>query len=335
MDYAIYDLGDIVLQSGITLANAKLAYKTYGRLSAKKDNAILFPTRFSGRHYENEFLIGAGRALDPEKYFIVVPNAFGNSLSSSPANTPAPQNKARFPNVTYWDNVMAQRRFLRKKFGIERLRLVVGWSMGGQTAYHWGALFPDEVERICCICGSARTSRHNYVFLDSVKVALTADCAWKGGWYDEPPVVGLKAMSHVYAGWAFSQAFYRRKLYEGLGYSSVEDFLIRYWEGSFLQRDANNMLALIWTWQHGDISANDTYKGDFEKALRSIKARAFILPCRTDLYFPPEDNDYEVSQMLNAELRIIDSDYGHMAAGDKDPADTAFIDEQLKELLAS
>lgn len=334
MDYEIHNLGDIVLQSGITLADAKLAYKTYGWLDAKKDNVILYPTRFSGRHYENEFLIGEGKALDPTKYFIVVPNTFGNSLSSSPANTPPPQNKARFPNVTYWDNVMAQRRLLREAFGIERLALVLGWSMGGQTAYHWAALFPDAVARLCCICGSARTSRHNYVFLDSVKAALTADCAWNGGWYDEPPVVGLKAMSHVYAGWAFSQAFYRKKLYEKLGYSSVEDFLIRYWEGSFLQRDANNMLSLIWAWQHGDISANDVYKGDFEKALGAIEARAFVMPCRTDLYFPTEDNEYEVSQMRNAELRIIDSDYGHMAAADKDPADTKFIDDQLKELLA-
>ncbi|HLB07424.1 MAG TPA: alpha/beta fold hydrolase [Alphaproteobacteria bacterium] len=334
MDYEIFDLGDIGLQSGLTLASAKLAYKAYGTLAPAKDNVILYATRFSGRHYENEFLIGPGKALDPSKYFILIPNTFGNSLSSSPANTPAPQNKARFPTITYWDNVHAQRRLLRERFGIERLKLVLGWSMGAQMAYHWAALFPEEVERMGCICGSARTSRHNYVFLDGVKSALTADAAWNGGWYDAPPVVGLKAMAHVYAGWAFSQAFYRRRLYETLGYSSVEDFLIRYWEGSFLQRDANNMLSLVWTWQHGDISANDAYRGDFEKALRAIKARALVMPCRTDLYFPPEDNEYEASQLKDGELVVIDSDYGHMAAGDKDPADTGFIDQKLKELLA-
>lgn len=334
-DYQIHELGDVVLQSGLTLRGARLAYKTYGTLKADKSNAILYPTRFSGRHYENEFLIAEGMALDPTRYFIIVPNTLGNGLSSSPSNTPPPYDRARFPNITQYDNVTLQHRCVTEAFGIERLELVVGWSMGAQQAYHWAALYPDEIERIAPICGSARTSRHNYVFLDGVKAALTADAAFKGGWYDEPPAVGLRAMSRVYAGWAFSQAFYRERLFERLGYSSLEDFLIGYWEGSYLARDANDMLALIWTWQHADVSANEVYEGNFEKALGAIKAKAIVMPCATDLYFPPEDNEYEVRHMAQAELRVIPSLYGHMAAGDKDPADTKFIDERLKELLAS
>jgi homoserine O-acetyltransferase/O-succinyltransferase len=168
-DFQIFELGDIVLQSKMTLRNAKLAYKTFGTLNAKKDNVIVYPTWYSGQHYENEWLIGERRALDPSKYFIIIPNMFGNGLSSSPSNTPAPCGGPRFPNVTAYDNVRQQYRLVTEKFGIETIKLVTGWSMGGLQTYHWGALYPDMVERILPFQGSAKCSRHNFVFLEGVK----------------------------------------------------------------------------------------------------------------------------------------------------------------------
>jgi homoserine O-acetyltransferase/O-succinyltransferase len=81
---------------GATLRDAKLAYKTYGTLAQDKSNAIVYPTWYSGRHWENEWLIGEGMALDPSRYFIIVPNMLGNGLSSSPSNTPPPYDAARF-----------------------------------------------------------------------------------------------------------------------------------------------------------------------------------------------------------------------------------------------
>lgn len=106
MDYETFNLGDVVLQSGQTIRNAILAYKTYGKLNAEKDNVIVYQCWYSGTHKENEWLIGEGKALDPQKYFIIIPNIFGNGLSSSPSNTPAPYNEARFPHVTAYDNVV-------------------------------------------------------------------------------------------------------------------------------------------------------------------------------------------------------------------------------------
>lgn len=334
-DYEIFDVGDMVLQSGSTLRDAKLAYKTHGKLNAGKTNAVLYPTRFYGTHDDNAFLIGPGMALDPERYFIVVPDLTGNGLSSSPSNTPPPLDKARFPGITIYDNVMMQRRLLREVFGVEQLALVVGWSMGAQQAYHWAAMFPEEVECFAPIAGSARTSPHNHVFLEGVKAAVTADCVWQQGDYDEQPVTGLRAMGRCWAGWALSQAFYREHLYRKMGFSSVEEFLVGFWEDLFMKRDANNMLAQIWTWQHSDISDNETYNGNFEQALAAITARAIVMPGETDLYFPPADSAYEVEHMPNAELRTIPSIWGHYAGGAANPDDIAFVDTALKELLAS
>ncbi|VTZ51445.1 Hydrolase alpha/beta [Methylocella tundrae] len=336
-DYEIFELGDVVLQSKKTLRGAKLAYKTYGALNAKKDNAIVYPTWYSGQHYENEWLIGEGMALDPRKYFVIVPNMFGNGLSTSPSNAPEPYNQARFPNVTAYDNVRQQYRLVTEKFGIESLELVTGWSMGALQTYHWGALYPDMVKRILPFAGSAKCSRHNFVFLEGVKAALTADAAFQDGWYRSPPTKGLRAMARVYAGWGFSQAFYREELdIKAMGYASLEDFLVGFWEGIFLPRDANNLLTMLWTWQNGDISNNEVFNGDFPKALAAIKSKAFIMPSKTDLYFPPEDNAFEVAHMPNAELRVIDSIWGHFAGGPgTSPADVKTLDAALRELLAS
>ena len=335
MDYEVFSAGDVKLQRGATLRDCKLAYKTFGKLNAAKDNVIVYPTWYSGQHYDNEWLIGSGMALDPEKYFIIIPNMLGNGLSSSPSNTPAPYDRARFPDVTLYDNVRLQQRLITEVFGIERIKLVVGWSMGAQQTYQWGCLFPDMVERIAPFCGSARTAPHNFVFLEGVKAALTADDAWANGWYEKPPAKGLRAVGRVYAGWGLSQPFYMQELWRQLGYSSLEDFLVAFWEGFFLPKDANNLLAMLWTWQNGDISANELYGGDFSRALGAIKARAVVMPGEMDLYFPAVDNFREVEQMPNARCIPIPGVWGHFAGGGANPADTQFIDEQLKQLLAS
>lgn len=337
-DYEIFDLGDVVLQCQQTLRDCKLAYKTYGKLNAAKDNVIVYPTWYSGQHYENEWLIGPGMALDPEKYFIVIPNMLGNGLSTSPSNTPAPFNASRFPKITAYDNVRVQHRLVTEKFGITKIKLVTGWSMGALQTYHWGCLYPDMVERILPFQGSAKCSRHNFVFLEGAKAALQADAAFKDGWYgDVKPDKGLRAFGRVYAGWGFSQTFYRQKLdIETMGYASLEDFLVGFWEGLFLERDPNNLLTMLWTWQNGDISNNEVFKGDLTAALGAIKAKAIVMPASTDLYFPPEDNVIEVEHMPNAELRVVNTVWGHFAGGPgTSPADIKVLDDALKELLAS
>lgn len=337
LDYEIHDLGDVVLQRGATLRGCKLAYKTFGTLSPAKDNVIVYPTWYSGQHYDNEWLIGPGRALDPAKYFIIIPNMIGNGLSSSPSNTPEPYNASRFPLVTAYDNVRAQHRLVTEKFGIKHIRLVTGWSMGALQTFHWGALYPDMMDTIAPFCGSAKCSRHNFVFLEGVKAALQADAAWDNGWYKSKPEKGLRAMARVYAGWGFSQDFYRAELdLKTLGYSSLEDFLVAFWEGFFLPKDANNLLTMLWTWQNGDISANEVYGGDFKKALGAIKAKAYVMPGQTDLYFPVADSEFEVANMPNAELIPVPSIWGHFAGGPgTNPVDVDFLDGKLKELLAS
>jgi homoserine O-acetyltransferase len=315
----VWSADHVRLQRGGTLKQARIVWKTYGTLSPKRDNVILYPTSYGAHHTDIEWLVDVNHCLDPSRYFIVIPNMMTNGLSSSPSNTPD------FPQVTTFDNVMLQRQMLVELFGIDRLKLVYGWSMGAQQAYHWGALFGEAVERIVVNCGSAKTAPHNFVFLEGIRTTLLAAAT---------PQQGLRAMGRIYAGWALSQTFYRREMWRGLGFDSLEDFLVRSWEANFLRRDMNDLLAQLFTWQHGDISANDLYRGDLQMALAGIKAKVLLMPSATDLYFQTDDNREELPHLKYGKLVEIPSVWGHRAGNPRDnPEDAAFIDAQVEALL--
>lgn len=330
-----FKLGDFKLQSGRVLPNAKLVYAVHGEMNADKSNVVLYPTSYGAQHTDLAWAIGPDMILDPKRWCIVVANKFGNGQSTSPSNVAAPLARGRWPAVSHLDNVTAQARLLTEELGVGRLAMVYGWSMGAQQALHWGALLPDRVARICALCGSARTSVHNKVFLDGVRATLTADANWTGTHFRAKPENGLRAMGRVYAGWAMSQAFYRAGLHISDANPSMEDWLVRVWEGNFLRRDGDDLLAMLETWTNSDISANDLYKGDLTKALGAIQARSIIMPSRTDLYFTPEDSEAETKLMPNAEFRPIESIWGHRAGNPTtNPEDRAFIRKAVDDLTS-
>ncbi|MGY0694603.1 alpha/beta fold hydrolase [Virgibacillus sp. FSP13] len=333
MDYEVFDLGDVTLQSGVTLPNAFLAYKTYGQLNENKDNVIVYPTAFGDQHVQNEWLIGNDMALDPKKYFIIVPNLLGNGLSSSPSNTPAPFDKANFPQVTIYDNVNFQHRLITERFGVKKIALVVGWSMGGVQSFHWGAIYPNMVERIAPFCGGAKTWPQTYVVLDGMKAALLAAIKFDSDKLNELTSTDMRSVARVYAGWGLSQSYYKEELYRKMGFDSLEDFVGGVWENSFMKMDPHNVLAMLWSGQHADISANTTYNGNFEEALRGIKALAYVMPGSTDLFCTADDNEYEVKHIPHAELISIESIWGHFAGRGINNADNEFINDKLKNLL--
>ena len=335
MGYETLEVPQFRLACGAVLDPARLAYKTWGTLSERRDNAVLFPVSYASNHGGNEWLIGPGRALDPAKWFILTPNLLGNGFSSSPSNTPPPQDRSRFPAVSILDNVRLQHALL-DHLGIEKLALVVGRSMGGQQAFQWGSYYPDRVRAIMPVHASAKTTPHNQAMLHGLKAALTTAHDWQGGEYTSPPKAGVRAMGRVLAGWSTSQAFYRQGLHltEVSGARSLEDYLVKKWDENFLRCDANDLVAMIDTWFAFDVSQNERFKGDFAAALGAIRCRAIVMPSRTDLYFPPEDSAAAVELMPNAELRVIDSVWGHRSGAPGTAAeDIRFIETGIRELL--
>jgi len=333
MQHKLFDLGDFSLQKGSVLPSAQLGYTTLGELNQAKDNVVICPTWFTATPTDTAtWMTGEDRALKPSKYFIIVPNHFGAAVSSSPSNTPPPFGRGTFPRVTAYDNVNAQYRLVTEEFGIEKIRLISSWSMGACQSYSWAALHPEMVQAIAPISGSARTAQYNKVFLHALTRAITADPDWNDGFYgDKPPVRGLRTFASIYAGWGFSEAFYREEVYRGFGADSAEEFIEIFWEPFFLKCDANDLLAQIRTWMHNDLGDHPNFGGDFDAALGSIRAKTIIMNAETDRYFPPIDSEYEASRIPGATTRPIPTIWGHLAPFN--PADQEFIDQGIKELL--
>ncbi|MCY4228299.1 MAG: alpha/beta fold hydrolase [Gammaproteobacteria bacterium] len=328
-----YVINDFKLQCGVVLPRLMLAYKTYGQLNQNRDNAVVLPTFYTGSHQRNEGYFGKGRAVDPARHFIISINLIGNGISTSPSNADGPFGGAHFPAVTLYDNIGAQHALLTEHLEVQSIALVAGWSMAGCQSYQWAAQYPDLVRAIVPYCASARTSVHNWVFLEGVKAALKADARYDSGNYQSPPEAGLKAFGRIYAGWAYSQAFYRERMYEALGFDSAEALLLD-WEQDHLNWDANDLLSKLDTWQRGDISDNDLYNKDLEKALASIRAKTIIISCSDDLYFRPEDNELEVIHIKGGRHECYSSPWGHcVASGKNDPGFHKFLDRCIREVM--
>jgi len=191
------------------------------------------------------------------------------------------------------------------------------------------------VKAILPFCASSKTSIHNHVFLEGVKAALIADKNWNKGNYKKQPEAGLKAFGRVYAGWAFSQDFYREKLYKKFGFKNADGLLLDWANDHAKNWDANDLLCKLKTWQLNDISNGPIYKGNYIKALKSIKAKTILMPCNQDLYFRTRDNEYEKKIISRASLRSVDSSYGHCAANPgNDKNFQKKLDKNIIELLS-
>ncbi|CAK0808633.1 unnamed protein product [Prorocentrum cordatum] len=336
-----------VLSSGEILDDGFLAYQTYGELNTDGSNAVLHPTSFDAVHWELEYNIGPGRLLDTSKYFVIVINLLGNGVSMSPSTCEA---RATFPakGTSMSDNVRLQ-ALLLDKLGVGPLALIYGYSMGAMQALHWGVMYPDRVQRIAAVCGSARASDYNVVFLDSLRAALLADPHCVEGadgrlLLTGPCHRGLKTFGRIYAGWGVPMEFYRQELWrkssrDGQPFASREDFVVRSYEGGFASANPLNLLAQLHTWATADVSkAHGMAAGcTLAEALGRVRARVYLMPCTTDAYFTVAETKVEASSLPNCRFWPLESDWGHRAGDPHRPgqeADAAALASRVAELLA-
>lgn len=307
-------LGDFALEAGGVLPDARICFRVIGSLDAAGGNCVLLPTYYTGSHASYDAMIGEGKALDPARWCIVIPDMFGNGHSTSPSNW---NGEGAFPVVSIADNVLAQRRVLSEALGISRLALVAGWSMGAMQAWGWAALYPDSVERLLPWCGGARCWPLNRVFLEGVRAALLADPT-------PGRPAGLRAFGRAYAGWAYSAQFYREEMWRRLGFASLEAFLT-FWEEDHASWHPEDLLAMLATWRSADLTP----------LLPRVRARTLVMPCDTDSYFTEHENRLEAALVKGAQVCTIHSPAGHCAgAPGRFVEESATIEAALAELLA-
>jgi homoserine O-acetyltransferase len=308
----VFELGDLELELGGKLPDATLAYRTHGTLSDARDNVVLFPHMYSGTPSSLDTWIEPGRPLDPGRWFVVCPGQLGSGVGTSPSTA-----SGDFPALTIGDDVAAQRRLV-DALEIERLELVVGFSMGAQQAYEWAVRFPHAVARLAAFAGLARTTPWNDL------VVAAAENALRSG--------GLVEHARFWAATALSPAVFREDAWRKAGFSSVEDLLRRLFDDDFAARDPADLICQLGKWRRADVSRHAG--GDLPRALARVAARTIVAPFSTDALFPVADCDSERRLVPDAELRVIESPWGHYAWGMTD-SETAEIDGVLAELLAT
>ncbi len=326
---------------GATLPAARIVYGTYGTLNADHSNGVLLPSHYLANYRGYEWLIKTDqqpdRALDPARLFLITTELFGSGGSSSPSNTPEPFHGPRFPVMTIRDNVEAVHKLLTEELKITHLRAIIGFSMGAQQAFQWAVSYPTFADRIVATSGTAKTYPHGIVRLEGQIAALTADPEFKNGDYTSPPVNGLAAFGMVWAGWLYSQEWWRRELWKtnsppGTTFEQVSQrFKTRF------SADANNYILQARTWQRHDVGTTPGFVrdgvGDIEKALRSIKVPLLYMPSETDLYFPIGDARYEQAFIPGVAFLPIPSLWGHTAGAASNPADAKFLNESIARFL--
>lgn len=322
-----HELKNFTFQNGETLPIVRIAYRQFNPSSKK---TALIPTCFRGRI--NTTLNFTNGAL--QSYRVIVVALLGNGESSSPSNT------ANFPSViSYKDCVKAQHALLTKELGIKQVDVMIGFSMGGQCTYHWSAMHPEMIKNAVIICSSARTSLHNYQFLEGPKTALlnSVDYDDSRRAASKPPIRGLHAFGRAYSAWLTSAQWFEERLFEKLGFKTIEEWGEVVGGKNYEDWDPDNLLAMLRMWQRSDISSTmnstDGAIRNLEGALQRISTNILLMPCLTDQYFRWEASKMEAAQLQNAELAVIPSVWGHIAGGGSNSEDSEWMDKRIRAFL--
>jgi homoserine O-acetyltransferase/O-succinyltransferase len=309
------ELGDLGLELGGTLRDARLAYRTHGTLSRERDNAVLFPHMYSGTPASLDPWIGPGHPLDPARWFIICPGQFGGGLSSSPSTS---GSGAGFPELTIGDDVVAQHRLVSGHFGIERLELVLGFSMGAQQAYEWAVRYPRMVKRLAVFAGLARTTPANDLLVGVAAQALAAG--------------GTDHHARFWAATGLSAELFRTEAWRAAGFASVDDLVSRLFVEDFAQLEPADLLVQLAKWRRADVSRHSG--GDLAAALRRITARVGVAAFSHDSWFPPADCRAEHELIPGSTFGVIESVWGHYAWGIT-AAESDQIEQTVAALLAT
>ncbi len=310
----------LLLESGVRLAPVEIAFRTWGRLDGANSNGVLVCHALTGSSDVDSWwpgLIGDGAPLDPATDFVVASAVLGGcSGTTGPASLATDGRRwgSRFPAVTVRDQVRCQRELLRH-LGVERLRLVIGGSLGGHQALEWLLLEPDFVESAVLLSSAGRHSSWCIAASEAQRQAILADSRWRGGDYpaDDPPAAGLSAARQM-AMWTYRSAqgfearFGRRVLPEG-GFR-IERYLREQGEKLVARFDAASYVALTRAMDTHDVARG---RGGYEEVLSTITAPVLVIGCASDVLYPLDEQRELARWIPSARLVTLDSPQGHDA----------------------
>jgi len=329
--HQLYKMGDLKLESGQVIKDFAISYVTHGTLNAKKSNVILTCSSLVGNHHRIDFLIGPGKALDTDKYFIVCIDAIGNGLTTSPSNSTA-QPGTKFPAFNLRDMVQSQYRLLTEHLGVKHMVAVAGASMGGMQALQWAVSYPNFMDAVVAMTPAGKTPAWTVAIMKATNDLFQLDPAFEGGNYKKQPEKAWRAWTDFLLALGANAPEGLEHLYP---HSKDAPSFLKWWEDLWVKTgfDANDCIyqqnAII---EH-DVGTTPGFNGDYLKALKSIKARVGAFPAKGDVLLPPFIKE-DAKFIKNAQVSEIPTLFGHFGASDIfSRADVLYINTVARTFL--
>ena len=297
----VADLGVCRLVSGRQIDDCRLGYRTWGRLNAAHTNAVLIPTWFSGTSANWIDAIGPNGIVDPARYFVVVIDALGDGISSSPSNSPT-QHGPDFPAITIQDMVNVEHRFAVETLRLPHVHAVMGISMGGMQTFEWMVDYPDFLDEAIPIVGSPRPNSRDLTLYRSDIDAVKLDPEFDGGRYTKSPPVPEAQLI-----WQLNVTTPARFVQT----HPPEEFEGDYakWKATgILPFDANDWVTQLEACEHQDIA----HGGSLEEAAKRVRAKTLVIPSEQDHLVNPQPA-LNFARVIGAQTFVLKGDCGHEA----------------------
>ncbi|MEV6413134.1 homoserine O-acetyltransferase [Kribbella sp. NPDC051718] len=324
------EIGDLRLESGAELPGVLVAYETWGRLNAARDNAVLICHALTGdAHVVGpagpgqltpgwwDGLIGSGRYVDPADWYVVAANVLGGCQGTTGPSSTAPDGKAwgsRFPAITIRDQVAAEAA-LATQLEIDKWTAVIGGSMGGMRALEWPLLYPDRVNTAIVLASTGYASAEQIAWCSPQLAAIESDPAWnQGDYYDtsEAPTTGLgiaRRIAHITYRSEYELATRFGRNPQGDGRFAIESYLDHHAHKLARRFDPGSYVALTKAMNTHDVGRN---RGGLTKALQGLKSRLVIAAVDSDRLYPSRLSTELIDASKDAgPLHLIKSPYGH------------------------
>lgn len=334
-DHQIASLGEFQFESGEVVKDFKVSYVTHGKLNENKDNVILAMQHFAGDHHDVDFLIGPGKALDTDKYFIVATDMLGNSIvrqdvTSGPTNSGL---KMEFPRYTIHDSANVEYKLLKGHLGFDHILAAIGASTGAMKALQLAVSYPTFISGIIPIaCGPATNPQTRWVIRNAMDI-ITLDNGWYSGNYETNPVMGVTAALMSIVPWWHTYHWFTTNVKTTEHHSRVE----KMWHDLIVFRipqDARDTYYQLQAWAGFNIGDVPRFNGDDRAALESIKAQVLLIGAKDDMLVRRGEIIFSQDAIPKATFVEIDSPWGHLFSCGFDPAATKTMDSEITKFLS-
>ncbi|NUM34237.1 MAG: alpha/beta fold hydrolase [Candidatus Brocadiae bacterium] len=309
------DLGNFLLENQECLENARIGYRIFGKPNPEKTNIVLYLTWFGGNSHSVSWLLGKGKIIDTEKYCVVVVDALGNAVSSSPSISKVSYDK--FPRFTVRDMVNSQHALLTKHLGISHIYALIGGSMGGMQVFEWISSYPDFMDKAISYVGTPRLTSYDLLLFHTTRKNM--EMLKKYGAAESDLIMSMRMLFSICMDSPENR----------IRQTSVKDFpaFFASLEKNTSSMNSDDHLAQLYAMLAHDISA--PWGGAMEKVYPRIKAKVFIIVSKNDRIVNPKES-MDFAKALNTRLLILENDLGHLAVG----YELARVSKEIADFLA-